>query len=247
MISYFLKIAVLFFSVACVWGLASFFFPNLNFRTLISGTASENGIVKKNDILPSPRKYQGLFSTKSSEVASNTYVPKAPYSGYAVSPSLEGKGYTYTNYEYLMYTSTGTIRVQGTAYTPPLSIVATSTSTPLAPRALLPGRSLYVRNLSIYEGGHIYTGLSFIGEARSSLFKEGKFPIVMVDTSGKMIGVSAALAENDWTVPGWVRFRTKIEYPLPKNMACTMVFEEALLPAERSRIPVRVPLQVQCN
>jgi hypothetical protein len=148
-----------------------------------------------------------------------------------------------------MYTATGSVRVDGSGKTI-LSATKASSSVPtaLTPNASIPNRTLYVRNLSIYEGGHIYTGLSFIGEARSTMFRQGKFPIVMVDAYGKVVGVSTAAAENDWTVPGWVRFNTKIEYVLPKNMPCTMVFEEAQFPDERAKkAPTRVPLATRCN
>jgi hypothetical protein len=108
-------------------------------------------------------------------------------------------------------------------------------------------RSLNIRNLSIYEGGAVYTGLSFIGEARSSMFRDGKFPIVVIDQSGKVIGISAAIAQSTWSVPGWVRFETRITYPLPNKVPCTMIFEENLTQAERSRAPLRVPLPIRCN
>jgi hypothetical protein len=109
-------------------------------------------------------------------------------------------------------------------------------------------RSSLVRNLSIYDGGHVYTGLSFAGEARSSLFRNGKFPIVVIDRSGRVVGISSALATTDWTVAGWTRFDTKINYTLPVNTPCTMIFEEALTEGERiSRQPNRVAIPVMCN
>jgi hypothetical protein len=109
-------------------------------------------------------------------------------------------------------------------------------------------RSLSIRNLSIYQGGHVYTGLSFVGEARSTMFRDGKFPVVVIDAAGRLVGISAAVAQTQWAVPGWVRFETKIMYALPNNVPCTMIFEEALTPAEQKlHAPHRVPLGVRCN
>lgn len=109
-------------------------------------------------------------------------------------------------------------------------------------------RSQTIRNLSIYAGGHVYTGLSFFGEARSSMFRDGKFPIVVVDQTGRVVGVSLAVATTNWAVPGWVRFETKIMYSLPSNVPCTMIFEGALTAQERGTIqPLQVPIAVRCN
>jgi hypothetical protein len=105
-----------------------------------------------------------------------------------------------------------------------------------------------VRNLSIYEGGHVYTGLSFVGEARASLFREGKFPIVIIDQSGRVVGMSYAVATTNWAIPGWVRFETKINYVLPNKVPCLMIFEEMLTEKERvARKPARLPMSVMCN
>ena len=83
---------------------------------------------------------------------------------------------------------------------------------------------LYIRNLSIYRGGHIYTGLTFTGEARSSMFVDGSFPLLIIDGSGRIISQEQVLASSQWSVPGWVRFYAKINGSLPVNSTCNLVF-----------------------
>jgi hypothetical protein len=205
--------------------------------------------------LPSPRKYSSLFNKKAGvqNEYTNVYVAPAPFNGY----NLSGEQYKYSTYNYVTYTSTGTSIKEGgdgannqpLVTSPSNNNESVSAAIPSqSPTALLNNRVLTVRNLSIYEGGHVYTGLSFIGEAKATMFRDGKFPIVVVNQKGQVIGVSAAIATTNWAVPGWVRFETKIVYPLPSNAPCTMIFEEALTQAERSvRQPLRVPIQVRCN
>lgn len=256
LITFFLKVAFAFFLFAFVWWVVSIFFPFLSIHSFISSTTGSS--TPQEDWLPSPRKYSSLFNKKkvAQNEYTNVYVAPAPYNGY----TLNNKEYTYTSYNYVTYTSTGTSITEGVknsqgenrvSATGPITVnderisSAVPTSSPVA---LLNERVLSVRNLSIYEGGHVYTGLSFIGEAKATMFRDGKFPIVVVNQKGQVIGVSAAIATTNWAVPGWVRFETKIVYPLPSNAPCTMIFEEALTQAERSaRQPLRVPIQVRCN
>lgn len=79
------------------------------------------------------------------------------------------------------------------------------------------------------------------------MFRDGKFPIIIIDGAGRLVGVSAAVAQTAWAVPGWVRFETRINYTLPNKAPCTMIFEEALTQTERVRQPLRVPLPIRCN
>lgn len=106
-------------------------------------------------------------------------------------------------------------------------------------------KSLYIRNLSIYEGGHIYTGISFTGEARSTMFQNGKFPIVIIDNTGKVASVATAEATSNWATAGWTRFQTKINTVLPNKVSCTMVFQSANNTS--STQPVRVAIPILCN
>lgn len=193
----------------------------------------------KADILPSPRKYSGFFTSgtssrttaKEPEFTTFTYTGPIAFSSSSVGNPINVTYGNQTNTNsYNTYTNTNQQQPTGTA----LQDNGTT-------------RISYVRNLSMYEGGHVYTGFSFVGEAKSSMFRDGKFPIVIVDGAGKFIGVSAAVAQTNWTVPGWVRFETKVTYPLPNNVPCTMIFEEALTQVERTRAPLRVSLPIRCN
>ncbi len=170
----------------------------------------------------------------------NVYVPPPAFNQYG----LNNDQYQFSTYSYVTYTSTGTAVINGSS-----ARQGENSQAPVQSKTTLSSnRVLSIRNLSIYEGGHVYTGLAFVGEAKASMFRDGKFPIVVVDQAGKVVGVSAAIATTNWTVPGWVRFETKITYPLPVNVPCTMIFEEALTQQERNtRQPLRVPIQERCN
>lgn len=206
----------------------------------------------KTDILPSPRLYSGFLSASGTDptkpkvfVAPAPYVYNGPQPFTKTGESSSGNkdvGYSYTTYTYdgsgvLVPTGT-TSRQTEVSQAQPSSVTSPNHVT---------DRSVYIRNLSLYEGGHVYTSLSFIGEARSTFFRDGKFPIVIVDIQGRVIGVSYAVATTEWSIPGWVRFSAKINYALPSNTLCTMVFEEALTQVEKSRQPLRVPLPITCN
>lgn len=253
LIAFFLKVAFAFLLAALVWFLVSLFFPQLSIRGAIpSGTGSST------DWLPSPRKYSSLFGKKVAvpDATTNLFVASLPYNGFNTRNNGQ---YTYSKYTYVTYTGSDGEILRTTTETPNRDVqlvtrgtdvgTAPTTAVPRqSPTALTTNRSLIVRNLSIYEGGHVYTDLSFVGEAKSTMFRDGKFPIVIVSQSGKVIGVSAAVATSNWTVPGWTRFTTKIYYTLPVNVPCTMVFEEALTDKEKIvRQPLRVPIAVTCN
>jgi hypothetical protein len=253
------------FFAAFVWWLASLLFPALSFSSVSSSFFNNEKDGVKKDWLPSPKNYAGLLpSQKIQNEYTNVYVPSAPYNGWGDTSS---SGYTYPTVGYVVYTSTGTVVVtpDGTDISPSYYVASyvpestqyqaqvttqgqQTTSNKPSPQSTMSHRSLYIRNLSIYEGGHVYTGLSFIGEARETMFRDGKFPIVVVDGNNKVVGVSTAVATTKWSVPGWVRFETKISYVLPQNVPCIMVFEEAQTDIEsRERPPTRVPVPVKCN
>ena len=98
----------------------------------------------------------------------------------------------------------------------------------------------------MYEGGHIYTGFTVTGEARSTMFIDGKFPVVIADQSGKIITVTPAVATSNWSMPGWVKFQAKVSVVLPVNMHCTVVFEQAREKGSKL-LPARVAVPVLCN
>jgi hypothetical protein len=243
LLQYFFKVAIFLFFLAIVFGLFMLFSPALNLK----GALSNGTTTPSQDILPSPRAYSGLLSArKNSGTQPKEYVHGAAFNGY----NLENSQYTYSApVSYVTYTASGTVTTKtgsDTTNEKTTSVKKATTTSPIQVAAETTPK-VFIRNLSIYEGGRVYTGLSFVGEARSSMFREGRFPIVMVDASGRFIGLSAALATSDWTVPGWTRFETKINYVLPNNVPCAMIFEEALLPSERTRLPIRVPISMRCN
>jgi hypothetical protein len=250
LIGFFLKIASTFFFVAIIWWLVALIFPGIGIKTLLAkNTLNASG---SPDWIPSPRKYSSLFNTKTKEQNeyTNLYIPAAPYSGYSIAAATgSGNGASYTQYQYVRYSdSDPVVTTDSQDETLQTATTTTTSNVEQAAEPIFSLRSLYIRNLSIYEGGHIYTGISFVGEARSNMFREGKFPIIMVDQAGRAVGIAAAIATTDWSVPGWVRFESKIPYTLPNQTPCTMVFEEALTQQERvSRNPLRVSMAVRCN
>lgn len=258
--SFFLKIAFAIFFVVLIIRIASVI-PRTR---AVNGSATKNdSSTPKEDILPSPRKYSGFFinataTTTGPKVYGNTFVAPATFVYGGPIASVDGSvsnntsvikskdGYTYNTYDYSAYPTTLDAKGNYVISSKQTNVQTQSPST--ANMDSVADRRLTIRNLSIYQGGHVYTGLAFIGEARSMMFRDGKFPIVIVDGAGRLVGISTAIAQTQWTVPGWVRFETKIAYPLPRDALCTMIFEEALTASEQKlRAPNRVSFGVRCN
>lgn len=246
LIPYFLKISLTFFLAAIIWWLVSILFPGLNAKVLFMNAITQNGTSTLSEFLPSPRRFGEIMHRGSTTRSMPTlYVHGQAFNGYANSNKQAG----YSSYNYVTYTGDGTLitDVNGN----PVNKTngnGNATGTRGNSSGFSDSRSMYVRNLSIYENGHIYTGLSFVGEARSNMFKEGKFPVAVLDQNGKLVGVAAAIATNDWTVAGWTRFESKIIYILPSNVPCKMIFEEALTESERAtRRPLQIPMNIRCN
>jgi len=216
LITFFIKIAIAFIGLAIVWWLVALLIPDFSYHSLVTTLKGD-----RKDILPPPRNYSGLFSKQAVQNEyTNVYVPAPAYNGY----NLSGEQYTYTTYDYIQYTATGTVVTKN--------------------GATQPGRSTYVRNLSIYDGQYIRQGFSFVGDARSEFFQNGKFAILVLNNQGQVIGVLPAVATSQWSVPGWVRFQGLINFPLP-NGACTLVFEQSL-PNGINHQPVRIPYGMNC-
>jgi hypothetical protein len=257
---FFLKIAfAIFFIVFLVRVMGAI----LHVQTKSGAVSSNASSTPPSDILPSPRKYSGFFTsttaTTGSKVKGNTFVAPEPFVYTGPIASVNGNansnntsvikspdGYTYNTYDYSAYPTT--VDANGNYVVKSSQTNTQTQSTGAIQSDTAADRRLMIRNLSIYQGAHLYTGLAFVGEARSTMFREGKFPIAVIDATGKFVGVSTAVAQTNWTVPGWVRFETKITYPLPSAMACTMVFQEALTASEQKlRAPNHIALGVNCN
>jgi len=100
----------------------------------------------------------------------------------------------------------------------------------------------YVRSLSIFSGGHIYTGMKFTGQAKNTMFKDGLFQVMVIDKFGRIIDVENVLANNDWAFPGWSRFNVKINGVLPVATPCALIFKPAVgSPDSYKGIYVQVP------
>lgn len=243
LIKFFLSLSVGFFVFAIVWWIASLIVPGLSFRTLIPTLIGSNdGNGTKRDILPSPRQFKGLFSNASSTNNHyNVYVHGPAYNGYG-NNSVDYYANSNAMISYVTYTTTpnGETVID---YSPISSADGGGT------KSVDVGRSVYIRNLSIHGGYTMKTGLTFIGEARSTMFRNGIFPIVLVDANRRVIGISTARATSDWTVAGWTRFETVLAYQIPKVGPCTLVFEQALTDQEKAvkTVPIRVPINVSCK
>jgi hypothetical protein len=253
LLGFIIKVVIGLFLVAGLWFLLSILFPNLEIRKATS-------VLSGGDWLPAPGSFKGILGTpKVPSVSDNLYIPAPPYDGFknAYTAGGSGGGSAY----YVTYTPNGVEvthnrqvttreevspsvqkKAQGGSVTPPPSI-PTSAVTSVNGYA---SKELYIRNLSIYEGGHVYTGLSFVGEARSSMFIQGKFPIIIANAQGRAVAITTAYATTDWSVPGWVRFQTKITSVLPNKTSCTMVFEQAMVQGTQKQ-PTRVAIPVLCN
>ncbi len=84
--------------------------------------------------------------------------------------------------------------------------------------------SLYARNLSVYDGESINTYKTIYGEARSTFFANGTFPIYIIDTQGRIFATETAIATGQWSVPGWSRFSVQVRSLLPSHQPCQLLF-----------------------
>lgn len=98
------------------------------------------------------------------------------------------------------------------------------------------GRSAYLRNLSVYEGGTISYGTTFVGEARDTMFKNGLFTILVVDKDNRILGTSQAINTGTWATSGWSRFQATVSHRLPAG-ACTLIFMSGTT-QQQIRLPV---------
>ncbi|MFA6608705.1 MAG: hypothetical protein WCT07_02240 [Candidatus Paceibacterota bacterium] len=220
-------IIVLIFVTAIIW-LFSIFLPKVSLRSILSSSTSTPAAkdTVDNGWLPAPGSFGSLFKFKPTKT-----------------PSETENVFSYNNtqfdsqVDYITYTSSG------------MQVVHPSkNSNILSGNTLISNysdKSKYLRNLSIYEGGHIYTGISFYGEAKSTMFKNDTFPIIIVDSFGKIVSVTNVEKMNVWATPGWTRFHVRINSILPNKVPCTMIFQSAnTRPSEQ---PVRVAIPVLCN
>jgi hypothetical protein len=243
LLSLLFRIAFLLFMGAIVLWLVSTFSPSFSLREVLSSISLSSGPTSgDHDWLPSPRN-GGLFS-QNTIGKSFVYKPGEAYNGYGNAYNNNQGGaqvqfvtYNGTNTEIVRYGNYGT-----TLFTESTNQQNSGAQTGYAKK------EQYIRNLSIYEGGHTYTGLEFTGEARNTMFQNGVFPVIIADPTGRVVSRSYAQATTNWSIPGWTRFYVKINDVLPNRTNCTMVFEEGRSSyAYTTNPPVRVAISVLCN
>lgn len=228
LLGFVIKLALGFFLFAFVIWLIGFLYPQFKFSNLISGVSFQR------DWLPAPKNYGSLLGGRTTDgVNGKVYVPNAPYNGNTGDAYYQSQD----GVDFIIYTDSGTKVVKATGS-------ATTVNTNNQP---IPGntgayadRSLYLRNLSIYEGGKISYGSTFIGEARGTMFKNGVFTILVIDKSGKILASTQAINTGAWATPGWARFQATIPTRLPTGIPCALIFLSA-------NQPVKVGMAVKCN
>lgn len=214
MLGFLWRFAVGLLLLSCVLWVIGTLYPALSFRSLV-GQAGLDG--NGEDWLPAPGSYSGVFGNQKRSKTNGTVYKHGPaFDGY----KNGGGG---ASVSYVSYTSSG----EETNYYGSAAAVEAKKNISASSTA---EKILYIRNLSIYERGHVYTGLSFMGEARETMFVNGRFPIVIVDQSGKPVASSYAEATTDWSPAGWSRFRVLITSVLPNNIPCAMLFQQAQQP-----------------
>lgn len=205
------KTVIVLFLMVFVLAVVSYASPNLQPSKLL------NFSVFKGEWLPAPKNY----AKERMQPDENGYYGTI----YASGQQFNGYGNSASN-PYITYSYNGEMPT------------STRPGTPM-PGTTHSDRSRYIRNLSLYEGENITYGQTIYGEARSDMFKNGIFPIVIADGAGKPISSMYAMNLGTWSVPGWLRWKAVVPIQLPRNIPCVLVF----LSADGSR----VGLPVRCN
>jgi hypothetical protein len=211
LLSFLIKLALGLLLAAAVFWLVGLLYPSFKPSNIV------NGNVFSRDWLPAPRNYGSLLGSRSNNGTNgNVYTPGPAYNGYG---NTSNAGYTTngSNVDWVYYTASGTQVVHGGINN---QVFTGNTST-------YSEKALYVRNLSVYEGGNVSYGTTFVGEARDTMFRNGIFPISVIDRSGRTLTTFQAINTGTWATPGWARFQATIENRLPSNTDCALVFYSA--------------------
>lgn len=260
LLSFLVKTIFSLLMIALVFWLFKLLFPQVHVSTFFR---SGGEVTDDSSWLPAPGSFKGLLlGGKAPTPTFNEYVAPEPYNGYGTVKAAKNAQPVY----YVRYTSEGVevtssqaegdlpptengVAVtanQNTASVSTNSNTNTNTQTDQSQVVGYSPKSLYMRNLSMYEGGHIYTGFTVTGEARSLMFIDGKFPVIVADKDGKLVTVVPAVALSDPNASSWVKFRAKVTSVLPVGSRCTVVFEQARQKGS-TLVPARAAVPVICN
>lgn len=244
LLKFLFKFAVVSFFAALVWWLAATFNPGFSARSLLYILTSPNAVATSSPSswLPAPGSFKGVFASVK------------PVSGDSPSVGYGTVFHGYDNsanggqFDYVTYKQQGVAMAEGKGKLPASGTQNTTGAVSQTNVSAYAQNGLYIRSLSVYEGGRVYPGLTFTGEARESMFSNGKFPVIIADKiTGRVISVATAVATTNWSVPGWVRFGVTVNTILPNNSSsCLMIFEQGKTQASQSQ-PIRTAIPVTCN
>ncbi len=224
LLSVVLKFALVLFLLVIMLWFVGVFYPQFKISNLFGPNTFSA------DWLPAPKNYSGLLGTVKKDGQYGTvYVPNAPYNGYTNTTNGYSNG---TDIQWTTYTATGTQTVHGNAQVTDQIYTGNTTA--------YSEKSLYIRNLSVYDGSNITYGTRFVGEARDTMFKNGTFTIAVIDRSGTIVGTTQAINTGTWAAPGWARFQATLQSRLPPGADCALVFFSA-------QQNIKVGIAVKCN
>lgn len=211
--------------IALVLQLLSFLYPQFKISNLLSGDFF------KRDLLPAPKNYASSLTPKQGGMYGRVYEPAPAFDGY------RNNNATYRGQpgiEYVMYTESGTkiIKPDGSIQNEQAKTTTNITT--------YPNKSVYVRNLSVFDGGGLTYGQTITGEARDTMFKSGTFIVFVADANGRVVASFPAVSTGAWAIPGWSRFQMTVSSRLPANTYCTLFFRSA-------NQPLQVSMPVRCN
>jgi hypothetical protein len=210
LLGYIIKMIVGIALVVALLWLIGVVYPGFSPSQLFSSTS-----VLKRDWLPAPKNYRLAPVAQNEDGSYGTvYKPGPAFNGYASSSYVTYAGQANES------------NVNNQVFSGNTSSYAE--------------KSLYIRNLSVYEGGNISYGITIVGEARGGMFKNGSFTVLVVDPQGRVLGNAQAINTGTWSVPGWARFQVTIPTRLPTNAPCGLIFLSA-------NQPIKVALPVRCN
>lgn len=190
-----LKLIIIIFVGIFIFIVLQKFFPN--FLSKFSFYRSSGAFFTDN-WLPDPVNFQDVAKGRKADLSGNVY-----------------EGGLTPGTSYVIYSDSG-MKI--------IKVPPTKSQVFNAQTAGFSDSSLYVRNLSIYNGDSVNTHKTIYGEARSTFFANGTFPIYIIDTQGRVFAVETAIATEQWSIPGWSRFSVQIRSLLPSHQPCQLLF-----------------------